>query len=753
QLLGAAVAGQLGLTVVSGDALATLLSYLRERRCLLVLDNCEHLIEAAAPLAESVFREARQVHLLCTSRETLRAEGESVHHLSPLECPPPDVSGLTANQALAFPAVQLFIKQARASGYLLQLNDEDAPVVAEICRRLDGIALALELAARRVGVYGVQRTASLLDSQFRLLWKGRRTALPRHQTLTAALDWSYNLLSEPEQTVLRRLAIFCGAFSLDDAVAVVGENLDLAEVTEVLATLVEKSLVTLAPVATVRYRLLDTTRAYAGKHLADSGEHMRLAHRHCTYITQALEQFDSIPPRACSPELISFFTDHLSNIRAAHEWSFSAAGDSRLGVRLAAACAPLYLQLSLMAECVASTERALTALDSSTRGTRLELQLQLFFGVTVLYDRGTQAAREALDRAIQLAEALQDPPTQLLILWAHFRWELRSGDFRRLEELTSRFTVAAGQIQDPLPAAMAHIAAAVMHSVSGDPREVSAHVDMAFASPVHLSKLNAASFDYIHEVGNIFQARTLWMLGYPDQAVVAAAQCEKRAVDRGRPHIIAHVLAAIAYVHLRTGRWAVAEELIQRLSSYGTKHHLGIYTPVAVGLRGNLAILRGDALLGTELLQRAFAGLNANEYGLHQRILSGALAEGYALAGQLDRAYTTICEAIAWSEGHGPSFDLLELLRIKGEVLSSMSAAEPGEGEACLFQSLQLARQRSLLSLELRAALSLARVWAAHGRVGDSAQLLEPIYQRFTEGFQTRDLISAGKLLSELRSR
>src|SRR5262249_33515366 len=151
-----------------------------------------------------------------------------------------DVSGLTASQVLAFPAVQLFVQQARASGYLLQLNDADAPVVAEICRRLDGIALALELAASRIGVFGVQRTAALLDSQFRLLWKGRRTALPRHQTLAATLDWSYNLLSEREQTTLRQLAIFHGPFSLDDAVAVVGENLDPAEAAEALGMLVEK---------------------------------------------------------------------------------------------------------------------------------------------------------------------------------------------------------------------------------------------------------------------------------------------------------------------------------------------------------------------------------------------------------------------------------------------------------------------------------------------------------------------------------
>jgi predicted ATPase len=188
QLVGGSLASQLGLSVVSENPLPVILAFLREQRVLLVFDSCDRVIEAVATLTENIFREAPQVHILITSRESLRAEGERVHHLSPLECPPRDTVSLTATQALAFPAVQLFVEQVAASGYPFELNDEDAPIIAEVCRRLDGIALALELAACRVGVYGVQHIALLLDKQFRLLWRGRRTALPRHQTLRAALD-------------------------------------------------------------------------------------------------------------------------------------------------------------------------------------------------------------------------------------------------------------------------------------------------------------------------------------------------------------------------------------------------------------------------------------------------------------------------------------------------------------------------------------------------------------------------------------
>ncbi len=216
-------------------------------------------------MTEDIFRDAPQVHILATSREALRAEGEQVHHLPPLECPPPDVESLTATQALGFAAVQLFVKQVTDSGHPYELTDSDAPTVAQICRRLDGIPLALELAASRVEVYGVQGTASLLDKHFRLLWHGRRTALPRHQTLGATLDWSYKLLSGTEQLVFRRLAIFVTGFSLAAALPVASEGLDAAEVTEALATLVDKSLVTIDGATGMRYRLLETTRAYAWK--------------------------------------------------------------------------------------------------------------------------------------------------------------------------------------------------------------------------------------------------------------------------------------------------------------------------------------------------------------------------------------------------------------------------------------------------------------------------------------------------------
>src|SRR5262249_55810305 len=194
-------------------------AFLREERVLLLLDNCEHVMSAAAPLAEELVAQTRAVHVLATSREPLRVDGEHVYRLSGLDAPPASDS-MTAEQPLAVPAVQLFMERGAAGGAGSALADVDASLVARICRRLDGIALAIEFAAGRVEAYGLRGTASLLENRFKLLWHGRRTAVPRHRTLSSMLDWSYNLLDEVERKTLRRLSVLVGLFPLDAVAAV-----------------------------------------------------------------------------------------------------------------------------------------------------------------------------------------------------------------------------------------------------------------------------------------------------------------------------------------------------------------------------------------------------------------------------------------------------------------------------------------------------------------------------------------------------
>jgi DNA-binding winged helix-turn-helix (wHTH) protein/energy-coupling factor transporter ATP-binding protein EcfA2 len=220
-LVAATVASSLGVQMQTGDALESLQALLKDKRFLLVLDNCEHVADAAASLAEHLFSRAPGVHLLTTSREALRVEGEHAHRLGPLETPT-EVVGMSADTVQTFASVQVFLERAAAGGWTGELTNEDALIVAETCRRLDGVPLALELAASLVGQYGLQGTAAVLDDRLRLLWqRGRRTAPPRQQTIHALVAWSYDRLPEHERVVLRRLSVFVGTFPFDAAKAVV----------------------------------------------------------------------------------------------------------------------------------------------------------------------------------------------------------------------------------------------------------------------------------------------------------------------------------------------------------------------------------------------------------------------------------------------------------------------------------------------------------------------------------------------------
>src|SRR5882724_7161232 len=214
-----AIASAVGLDSQLVDPKEALLNFLRPRRALIILDSCEHLIEKTAEIAAYIFQNTPGIYILATSREALHVPGERVLRLGPLDCPP-EQPGLTASEVIAYPAARLFAERVTARGGNFSLSDDEAPMVAEICRKLDGIALAIELAAGRAAVFGVASTVAKLGSRLDLLKFGRRTANPRHQTLKAALDWSHDHLSEVERVVLRRVAIFIGHFSLEAALAV-----------------------------------------------------------------------------------------------------------------------------------------------------------------------------------------------------------------------------------------------------------------------------------------------------------------------------------------------------------------------------------------------------------------------------------------------------------------------------------------------------------------------------------------------------
>lgn len=335
QLVAQTVAYAVGLRDLSGRSIQeALIDYLRSRRALLILDNCEHLVAACAPLAESLLRTCPSLSILATSREVLSIPGETIYVVPSLEMPEPDHQPLDALAAVE--SVRLFIERAAAVRPGYALTEENAPAVAQICRRLDGIPLAIELAAARVEVLAAGQIARRLDDRFGLLTGGRRTALPRHQTLRAAVEWSYALLSEPERRLFARLAVFRGGWTVEAAEAVCAcELLPRAGILDLLRRLVDKSLlITREANGEMRYSRLETIREYAEEKLRETGELEHVRRRHLAYCLEYAERGNQELHGPHSLEWAWRMDLEQDNLRAALEYAFSAKETDDEGVSL-----------------------------------------------------------------------------------------------------------------------------------------------------------------------------------------------------------------------------------------------------------------------------------------------------------------------------------------------------------------------------------------------------------------------------------
>ena len=334
-LVPSAVATVLGLEIRTKDPLPGLVAALRDSRVLLLLllDNREHVIDAAAGLAAAVLSGASGVDILATSREPLGIQGERVHRLGPLGIPEPS-PGLTAAEAAPYPAVQLLVERAAAIVEDFALTDANASLVAAICRRLDGLPLAIEFAAPRVEVRGIEGLAArLVHGIQRLSGPQRRTPVPRHRSMQAVVDWSYGLLSEDERRFFRALGIFAGGSTVEAAAAVAMDaSTTGTDAIARLADLVAKSLV-VADVsgARPRFRLLDTTRAYAIEKLDESGGRERIARRHAEYYRDLFECAEREVPARPPAEWLANYARKIDNLRAAVNWAFSPDGDESIG--------------------------------------------------------------------------------------------------------------------------------------------------------------------------------------------------------------------------------------------------------------------------------------------------------------------------------------------------------------------------------------------------------------------------------------
>jgi predicted ATPase/DNA-binding winged helix-turn-helix (wHTH) protein len=752
-LVPASVAAALGLDladdVVSPERVANALA---AKQLLLVLDNCEHLVGAAARMAEALLRANPAARVLATSREPLRAEGECVYRMPPLAVP--TESCQDTEDPLRYGAVRLFVARARAAEPQFSADERAVAAIAAICRRLDGIPLAIELAAARTTAIGVEELAARLDDCFHLLTGGRRMALPRHQTLRATLDWSYQLLPEPERVVLRRLAIFAGGFTLQAASTVAATD-EIAgfDIVDCAANLVAKSLVAAdLGGATGWYRLLETTRAYALEKLIESGEFEHLARRHAEYYRDLFERAEVELQTRPAAEWLAAYGRRIDNLRAALDWAFSPTGDVAVGVALTIAAVPLWVQLSLVQECRARVERALASLvPEAGRSARQEMNLYAALGASLLFSGPVPETETVWAKALEIAERLGDTEYQLRALYGLWACRLNCGKYRVALTLAQRFYSLAQDRGDPPDLPIGDRMIGVSLHYWGDQTNARHHIERmlsGYVAPVQWLPLIRFQFDQ-RVVARVALARILWLQGFPDQARRTAQSTvdDARALD----HAVSLCLAlnkAACPVALFTGDLAAAGSYVAMLLDSSAAHALPIWRAEGHRFHGTLLIRNGDFDAGLRLLRTALGQPPEASFQPYFTWFLGELAEGLGRAGQIAQGLDAIDEALARSERNEDRWCVAELLRIRGELL----LLQGGSGAAAAVedhyqQALGWARRQGALSWELRAATSLARLLRDQNRSTEAIALLAPIYNRFTEGFETADLKAAKALI------
>jgi len=757
RLVPSAVATVLGLEIRSENPLPALTSALRDRRMLLLFDNCEHVIDAAASLAAAILGHAPGITILATSRELLGVAGEVGHRLRPLALPPL-TPGLTATEAAEFPAVQLFVERVAATAEDFALTDANASLVVEICRKLDGLPLAIEFAAPRVEALGIEHLAARLDDSLPWLSGWRRTATPRHRTMAAVLDWSYGLLNDAEQRFFRALGIFRGAVTAEAAAAVaVGAAARDGDAINRLADLVAKSLVAADVSAAVpRFRLLDTTRHYALNKLGEAGELPMLARRHAEFARDSMCRAEAEWEVQSTSEWRAAYAPQIDDVRAALDWAFSPEGDSMIGVALTAAAVPLFCELWLLEECRVRAERALAALGQAKAGDN-HRRMQLYAAVASSQAYTLTAARDtraAWDATLELAEELGNTEYQLRALWGIWGTHVNRGEFEAGLDVAKRFSGLAETASDANDRLVGdRLTGAALHFL-GDQRAARRHIERmlaAYVTPVRRS--HALRFQSDQRVtGRMYLARIRWLQGFPDQALEIAEADVQEAQRTRHPQSLCNALAGAACpVAFLAGNLEAAQRYTTMLLDQTEREVLELWHAHAVCFEGELLLRRGDVTKGLQRLQPGTEQLIRSKFGQYVLAFLGSLAEGLAAAGQVSQARTVIDDAIARSERGDGGWCLPELLRIRAMIGLRIDGPNgAAAAETYLGRAIDLAGTQSALSWELRAATDLARLWRDRGSTTEARTLLSRVYARFVEGLETADLAAAKVMLQTL---
>jgi predicted ATPase len=737
----AVIAARLGISNQVADSEQALGTLLRRKHLLLVLDNCEHVAKVVAPLIQRQLLVSPHLFVLATSREPLAVVSETLYRLQGLEVPPLGASP-TREAALQYESVQLFVQRAGASSGKFALSDEDAPIVGDICRWLGGNPLAIELVAARTDLYGVAELAAMLDARLLQSPQARRTALPRHRTLAAMLDWSYHLLSAPEQVILRRLAVFRSSFSMQSAKQVAAdEAIALGEVASTILRLATKSLV-LSDVRTgvARYELAGLTRTYIYEKFLESPDHAGTRHRHARYMLEVLNESQASWPTADRTEWTSLYGPLMEDVLAALEFALTEPELRDLATELLSAGAMLGVRFSRLLDFEALIKQALSAVDGAGPATdrRMRLLASLNFMNLAQYGASSWLAEEvgqSKNLGVDHGGVWLQIDTQI----ANFIRSWMIGDYAEMVRLAQHLADVAQASDDPLASLVADRIQGQARHFSGDHDRSKAQCERVLSSRTRRGPLRSITGTTDFRVSmRIIVSRIHWMQGRAELAAAVADEAIEFAKLEQPQSLCLSLAFAACPIAFWSGDVDKARALVELLREQASDHSLrGLWLPWAQAL-GELLDHRDDGRLGSASSQFV---QSASKYGL---LLVDHL---YTIEPEL-----ALVDGLGLERGLESSWCAPELQRLSGERLLRQGSDHGTElrAEACFKSAIALARRQNAVAWELRAATSLAKLLQGQSRDDDAYQLLSEVYERIPQSRGTADLSKARLILMAL---
>ena len=731
---------------------------LENKNLLLLLDNFEQVTSAAPKIGELI-RGCSLLKLLITSREGLHLRGEHIFPVPPLGLPHSDYRHQPIEQLAEFEAVRLFIDRAVSVKPDFEVTNKNAPAIAELCIRLDGLPLAIELAAARIKLFSPETLLKKVESSLKLLRGGARDLPTRQQTLRDTIDWSYELLNKEEQLLFGLLSVFSG-FTFESVENVAGEikfpDNSQPDVLDGLTSLIDKSLIRqVDQISGVsRLMMLETIREYAAERLNENSEFAAAALRaHAEYFADFTYQLWKQLTGPEKDKTLMEIEPHIENMKTAWRYWVAEKNLEQLH-KLTNSLWMIYDAKGWYFATVDLTTDLLNVLKSVPSTPELaqqEIMLQTSLARVLMVIKGcTPEVEESYKRALELCKEHGKIPQLFPVLRSLAGFYAFIGDFEKSANFGKEILNLADEINDTKTRVEGELVYGYSLVFAGKPKLGLEYLQKGIS--IYNPDLRGShSFRFGNDPGVISyttSALCLWMLGYPERALKSADNAISLANKLNHPLSLAYAMFHTGLLHLWMQENEIVLERAQAVTEISDKHEFQVWKAVGSCLRGTALAGLGQAEEGiTEFKKGIDMYTELKTPPVFWPLILSLQAATHIYSGQKEKGLALIEEALETMGQRSDNPASSELYRFKGDVLLMISMENSDTAESLFRKALDLAREQQTGMFELRAAMSLCRLWSQQGKMKEGKNILKEAYDKFTEGFKTADLVEAKKLL------